>query len=214
MLRYYFAKIDIGNCLANIYLNGNGEINSPAIPIYYETDQDNETDFLKNGGAKEQGRLFFDCGHNPTDKIIIVIYDGKVNLLEPTGQVVFKKSTVRPNTSGFVKLLPVKLIRTVLVTDVPLVLAGIGANRNYSSGTFREISGNGNILAIKSILGQPVAYPANPSVLNIIECLSSVELETLVAKLFEEAGCFVPAYLGGTMQGADLFIRNATSNEM
>jgi hypothetical protein len=211
MTRYIYAKIDNGNRLANTYLQGNCEMNSPAIPIYFDTAQNNEADFLAYGGAREQGRLFFECGHNPSDKVIVVIYDGQVVFLEPTGEVVFEKSTVRPNGTGYVKLLPVKLTSTMTVTDIPLVLAGIGANRYYSSGTFREIGGNGNKLAIKSVLNQPISPPSPPNVLAAIECLGSVELETLVAKLFEEAGCFVPAYLGGNMQGADLFVYNKTT---
>jgi hypothetical protein len=38
--------------------------------------------------------------------------------------------------------------------------------------------------------------------------LSSVELETLVAKLFEAAGCFVAAYRGGCIKHVDLFAHN------
>jgi hypothetical protein len=44
--------------------------------------------------------------------------------------------------------------------------------------------------------------------------LSSVEFETLVAKIFEESGCFVPAYRGGTMAGADLFAHNKSDSRI
>jgi len=43
---------------------------------------------------------------------------------------------------------------------------------------------------------------------HLLECLGSVELETLVAKVFEAAGCFVPAYRGGCIQDVDLFAHN------
>ena len=43
---------------------------------------------------------------------------------------------------------------------------------------------------------------------HLLECLGSVELETLVAKVFEAAGCFVPAYRGGCIQDLDLFAHN------
>jgi hypothetical protein len=46
----------------------------------------------------------------------------------------------------------------------------------------------------------------NPA--RLLECLSSVELETLVAKTFEAAGCFVPAYRGGYVRDVDLFAFN------
>ncbi|MFC3032471.1 hypothetical protein ACFOEE_08075 [Pseudoalteromonas fenneropenaei] len=39
-------------------------------------------------------------------------------------------------------------------------------------------------------------------------CLSSLEFETLVAKIFEELGCFVPAYKGGFIRNYDLFVKN------
>jgi len=35
-------------------------------------------------------------------------------------------------------------------------------------------------------------------------CLSSIEFETLIAKIFEEQGYFVPAYKGGSLENIDL----------
>ena len=86
------------------------------------------------------------------------------------------------------------------------------ANRYYYSGTFREIKDAGNLNALQYVTNRPISTPAAPSLVNILECLSSFELETLVAKLLEEAGCFVPAYRGGNMKGADLFAYNDTNS--
>jgi hypothetical protein len=44
--------------------------------------------------------------------------------------------------------------------------------------------------------------------------LSSVQFETLIAKLFEEQGCFVPAYRGGATQGIDIIAFNDSENEI
>lgn len=216
MNKYIFAKIDRGNRLADVYLQGKGEVDFPAIPIYFECEHDNEADFLKFGGAKGQGELFFECGRNCAGKFIVVIYEGKIHFLQPSGSVVFRKSTIKEkeNCDGWIKLLPVELLTSISIAEVPAVLAGIGANRYYSSGTFREISDSGNILAIKVMLGQKIDIPTSPSITHAIECLGSVEFETLIAKLFEEAGCFVPAYRGGNMQGVDLFVHNKSHRDI
>jgi hypothetical protein len=177
-------------------LNGQGEIGRPAIPIYFDCSFDNERDFLNSNCALEQGVWFLECGREPDGKIIVVAHEGDVWLLRPSGKVEFVKSTVGyKEEGGFVKLLPVEILKRVSLADVPHVLASIGANRYYSSGCSREISGIGNIRAIQSVLGLEIARPTVPGLQAVLECLSSVELETLVARLFEEAGLFVPASL-------------------
>ncbi|MEA9418123.1 hypothetical protein VCX22_11590 [Aeromonas caviae] len=94
MKKFIFAKIGAGNSLAGRYLSGNSEVNFPAVPIYFDCNCDNEEQFLKDGGAKEQGELFFECGRHPDDKYIVVIHEGNVHILRPSGSVQFKKSSV------------------------------------------------------------------------------------------------------------------------
>lgn len=208
MKKFIFAKIGSGNSLAGRYLSGNSEVNFPAVPIYFDCNYDNEEQFLKDGGAKGQGELFFECGRHPDEKYIVVIHEGNVHILRPSGSVQFKKSSVLEDKDGYVKLLPVEILKKMPISEVPVILASIGANRYYSSGTFREISDVGNIRAIQMVLGLNIAVPDSPTIIHAIECISSIEFETLVAKIFEEAGFFVPAYRGGTMPGADLFVYN------
>src|SRR5207247_1188083 len=102
--------------------------------------------------------------------------------------------------------------------DVPPVLAGINANAWLSRGTYREMTNWGNIKAVERALGHPLPpehlKKENCGVPQLLECLSSVELETLVAKLFEAAGCFVPAYRGGCIQYVDLFAHNDTPHSI
>jgi hypothetical protein len=50
------------------------------------------------------------------------------------------------------------------------------------------------------------------SQVELIQCLSSVEIETLVAKLFEESGCFVPVYRGGVLKDVEIVARNISQN--
>lgn len=208
---YIFAKIGTGNNLAGRYLHGKSEVNYPAVPIYFTCEYNNEEEFLRYGGSKSQGELFFECGRNQDGKFIVVIHEAIVYILKPVGEVNFEKSSVHEGKVGSVKLLPVHILKKIPISDVPVILASIGANRYCSSGTFRKISNDGNIRAIQAALGQTINIPNDSSIIHAIECLSSVEFETLVAKIFEEAGFFVPAYRGGTMPGADLFAYNKSA---
>lgn len=215
MSQFIYAKIDTANRSADRYLKGDCEIGSPCVPIYFDGSADNEEEFLLSGGARKQGQVFFECGRNPANKYIVVIYGGEVVVLEPAGPIQFAKSEVQPGYNGFVKLLPVREVIRQSLKDVPAILAGINANRYYSSGTFREISDNGNKIALQCILDKSkVQVPLQCTVINALECLSSVELETLVAKVFEELGCFVPAYRGGMIKDVDIFAHNNSNNEL
>lgn len=213
MERYFYAKIGDGNYLAEDYLFGNNELGAPAIPIYFNGAPANEAEFKSNGGAKEQGRLFFECGASPSDKNVVVIHSGKVTVASPKSNVIFKKSTKHKDHIGYVKLLPIAIqSQRLSITEVPAILASMTSNRYYYSGTFREIKDPGNLKALQFVTNRAIPPPATPSIVNLLECLSSFELETLVAKLLEEAGCFVPAYRGGNMKGADLFAFNDTNS--
>ena len=134
MKKFIFAKIGSGNSLAGRYLSGNSEVNFPAVPIYFDCNYDNEEQFLKDGGAKGQGELFFECGRHPDEKYIVVIHEGNVHILRPSGSVQFKKSSVLEDKDGYVKLLPVEILKKMPISEVPVILASIGANRYYSSG--------------------------------------------------------------------------------
>ncbi|MGN6238024.1 hypothetical protein [Dyella sp.] len=93
-------------------------------------------------------------------------------------------------------------------SDVPLVLSSMKANQAFSRNTFTEIGGGsfdryrGNVAALKAMLREKdKGFRVDP-----LDCLSAVEFETLVAKLFEAQGCFVPAYRGGVMKDVDLYV--------
>lgn len=91
------------------------------------------------------------------------------------------------------------------ISEVPPVLAGIRAAAFVGLNTFKKLprgSMIGNIAAIQAATGcWEERFQADP-----LDCLSSVELETLIAKLFEAHGCFVPAARGGVLPGVDLFV--------
>lgn len=54
----------------------------------------------------------------------------------------------------------------------------------------------------------------NQTAAQLIECLGNVEFETLIAKVLEAHGCFVPACRGGCIQDVDLFAHNDTSHNL
>lgn len=124
---------------------------------------------------------------------------------------------------GKIKLLPVEICVDVPASTAPVVLSGMTQNRYISANTFVKFPDGpqyrGNIKAVEFLLAtkaknrsirneQFIADPKQNNPSNLLECLSSIELETLVAKLFENYGCFVPAYKGGTIKDIDLFVHN------
>lgn len=101
------------------------------------------------------------------------------------------------------------------IKDCPLVLVSIKSNRYISAGTFRDLNGDqyfGNRKAIESLINHKPIEVKNFR--DYLRCLSSLEFETLVAKLLEEQGLFVPAYKGGFVRNYDLFARNITDNSI
>jgi hypothetical protein len=213
-VRYFYAKIHEHNSLAGPYLGGEGEMRKPAIPIWFNCEPDDKAEFLDRGGAREQGRNFFWCGENNDHAYIVVIYEGKLFLAKPIGDVEFRHSRLRENVEGFVKLLPIKKVKEMPLVEAPSVLASMTANTYYNTGTFREISDPGNIKALETVLFGKITKPEENNPEEILNCLGSVGFETLIAKLFEEQGCFVPAYRGGATQGIDIIAFNDSKNEI
>lgn len=108
-----------------------------------------------------------------------------------------------------VKYFEIKNTTVIPIKKCPLVLASIKASRKFSSGTFKELDKKkdfGNIQAIRYKLYDKKAAISNFP--EYLKCLSSVEFETLIAKILEEKGLFVPAYKGGFIKNFDLVCRN------
>ena len=110
-----------------------------------------------------------------------------------------------------VKGIKIKLLKKIEIKKCPLVLITIKSNRFMSSGAFRKIhekkrnSYFGNIKAIEYLLkGEK---PKVNTFEDYLFCLSSIEFETLIAKMFEEKGYYVPAYKGGFIKNFDLFCK-------
>lgn len=216
-MQYFYAKVGQGNSLANEYLQGDTPIGVPALPIFFNGQPSNREDFLEHGQAKEQGRNFFWCGDNPSQARIVVINRGNLYVVIPRGGVEFWRcgeDTDQLKKNEYMKLLPIEVAVENPLSDVPAILSSMTANAYYYTGTFREVRDQGNVRALQSILGDSISTfdVADPK--DLLLCLSSIELETLIAKIFEEAGCFVPAYRGGAIKNIDIFARNVQPTDI
>lgn len=215
-MKYFYMKVGKSNSLAGKWISGDNPLKRPAVVIFFGK---STIDEIKSGKTNPQAKDFLLCSSKKRrdGTLIAVVGDGNCWILQPNGNVQEYIPTSRDvdNLDDLWKILPVKILSSLPLRDVPPVLAGINANAYLSRGTFREIRNWGNIKAIHSVLKLhlPDEYLAkeNCTASRLLECLSSVELETLVAKLFEAKGCFVPAYRGGYIQDVDLFIRNEKS---
>jgi hypothetical protein len=111
-----------------------------------------------------------------------------------------------------VKGFDIELIKKIEIKECPLVLVTIKSNRFMGSGTFKKIdkekgkSYYGNVRAIEYLLSGN--KPEITSFEDYLFCLSSLEFETLIAKMYEENKWHVPAYKGGFIRNFDLFCKN------
>ena len=121
---------------------------------------------------------------------------GKLQEMEMYERV-YKQKEKKSRPKGFC----IEIIKKVLIKNCPLVLASIKSNRQMQAA-FRKINYLGNILSIKYILTEEKQVVE--SFKDYLLCLSSLEFETLIAKIFEEQGFFVPAYKGGFLENFDL----------
>lgn len=108
-----------------------------------------------------------------------------------------------------VKFFKIDILRKIKIKDCPLVLVSIKANRFIQAGTFRDLNHDrylGNTKALEYLINNKTVNVTNYE--KYLQCLSSLEFETLIAKYLEEKGLFVPAYKGGFLRNYDLFCRN------
>lgn len=111
------------------------------------------------------------------------------------------------------KYYDIEIIKHSKIEDVPYILATMKTNQAFSRNTFRIIDEKkyeGNIAAIKYLTDELNDFKIDP-----LKTLSSVQLETLVAKIFEKNGAFIPAWRGGTLKGIDIiaeFEKNIPDN--
>lgn len=111
------------------------------------------------------------------------------------------------------KYYDIEIMKHSKIEDVPYILATMKTNQAFSRNTFRKIDEKkyeANIAAIKSLIGELNDFKIDP-----LKSLSSVQLETLIAKIFEKNNAFIPAWRGGTLKDIDIiaeFEKNIPDN--
>jgi hypothetical protein len=238
--QYYYAKIDAGNRGATTWLAGDNPLKRPAIPVYFDSRSEAEyreiIDKLKTvgpeglrrrafEGVSTQALAFVSASTSIADRtLIVVMYGGRICLLKPAGAVkFFPVGCQGGNATCTTKAMPIAKLVDVNLADVPAVLAGLPADQYLSRGTFRPITHWGNLKAIDVVLERHVGIEPTRSAehwqrdqhaAQLLECLGSTGLETLVARVLEDAGCFVPARTGGVLRDIDLFAHNDSDTPM
>jgi len=118
------------------------------------------------------------------------------------------------------------LIEKQPISRVPYILAAMKSSQAFAQGTFYPIGENidgdrthrydGNLAALLVLLKDVdfVRQEFNKMSIDPLHCLSSVELETLLAKIFEANECFVPAHRGGVLKDVDLFVNTSKDTQI
>ena len=168
--------------------------------------------------------IILSIGEDETSTDSLYIYQKDGPLEEITSLSVDKKNyktcNYVDNAIGF----KIKLLKKIKVVECPLVLATIKSNTRLTMGTFKSIedpnnpdshmnSYYGNIKALEYILHDKKEKVSVDSFAEYMECLSPIEFETLIAKLKEEEGYFVPAYKGGMLKDYDLICKRDSRQE-
>jgi hypothetical protein len=215
----FFAKKSKSQTAASYWLEEKSQA-----PIFYSnlSLQDIETKSAKFtgwGNSRSEISNFFKIGSQSIDEQLkntfVTIDEGFVWLYRPRGTIQeaigeeHSAEFLGQQVIGVPKAIPIHILSRRHVRDVPLVLSSMKSNQWMSRGTFREIDAKrpgtyvGNIAAIQFALDDwQAGFKVDP-----LSCLSSLEFETLIAKLFEEHGCFVPAYKGGFLRDIDLLVQ-------
>ncbi|CAO6130547.1 hypothetical protein MCEGEM19_00127 [Candidatus Pelagibacterales bacterium] len=121
---------------------------------------------------------------------------------ESTDEIAQKKSD-QISEKIVSKYYDVEIMAECEMAKAPYILASMKSNPAFCRNTFRMINEKkyeGNIAAIKFLIGELNDFKIDP-----LKTLSSVQLETLVVKIFEKNGAFIPAWRGGTLKGVDIF---------
>ena len=173
---------------------------------------------------KSDDSIILSIGEDETSTDSLYIYQKDGPLEEITSLSVdkenYKTCNYIDNAIGF----KIKLLKKIKVVECPLVLATIKSNTRLTMGTFKSIedpnnpdshmnSYYGNIKALEYILHDKKEKVSVDSFAEYMECLSPIEFETLIAKLKEEEGYFVPAYKGGMLKDYDLICKRDSRQE-
>ena len=136
---------------------------------------------------------------------IITIGDEKIWIYKIKGQIKngnIEFDKIRPK---YYDIEFIKKKKDFKIEDVPYILATMKTNQAFSRNTFRKIDEKkyeANIAAIKFLIDELNDFKIDP-----LKTLPSVQLETLIAKIFEKNKAFIPAWRGGTLKGIDIIAK-------
>lgn len=227
--RYFFLKLGKQNILLDQCLRS--DRTNPYAVVFYG--RGSWADILGSNECDQQFRDYVDVGAKAASARTTIVVSGWGHMwfYHPAGPVEdgaadpIKYHTEDP--PKILRLRPAVRARpwdsvdepVVNLANVPAVLAGLRASRHLSSGTFRPITQPGNVAALETVLfghleSGTFAKLIGNGLAGLLRCLGSIELETLVARLLEESGLFVPAFHGGTIPDIDVFVRNDTASDI
>ena len=142
----------------------------------------------------------------------LITIDEKIWIYKIIGQIRYESTDVmvqKKSDQTSEKIVPkyydIEIIKTCEIKEAQYILATMKTNQAFSRDTFRRIDEKkygGNIAAIKYLIGELNDFKIDP-----LKTLSSVQLETLVAKIFEKNGAFIPAWRGGTLKDIDIIAK-------
>ncbi|EOQ97827.1 hypothetical protein LEP1GSC195_0914 [Leptospira wolbachii serovar Codice str. CDC] len=219
-MKYYFL---------NINLNSKSQVDlwiaeKNIAPIFYGKStidsirKNNKEIHNLHPQAYRDAKLFVDTFDKSINEesIIISIGEKDVYLYKPISEVIegFEINELEYKNEN-IKYIRIEILKKIKIKECPLVLVSIKSNRYISSGTFRDLNNEkyyGNLSAIKYCISR-----SNQTIINFdrkLQCLSSLEFETLIAKILEEIGFFVPAYKGGFIKNFDLFCKNLSKKDL
>ena len=226
-MRFFYHKLGEQNkYVEKFLLHKDNPIKKSAIAVFWNSITIKEMTNPKiSHNSKLQMTDFYSASlkKNRLNFRIVLIYRGRLIICQPIGNLIEKVVKTKSHKKELVKFIPVKIIKELSLSIVPHIIASMNANAYLRSGTFREISSFGNLLALYIILKEKLPDKRfsttsthqnllndynNPDNKVLISCLSSLQLETLIAKIFESYGCFVSAYRGGNIEHIDLFAFN------
>lgn len=224
-VRHFFTKTGPGNSLAPILL-GETRLGSPALAGFFRSVRLPE---IRDHNREQRPRFsyqaidLFRWAEGEVEGYAVNLAQGVFRILEPVGSMyemereLFERTVgPTPNQDDVPKLVPVRIVYEERITHIPTVLTQINANRRLSSSTFKEITGDFGIsLAIDYLLFKggllqqyPRSTPETRTVEHLLQCLGGNELISLVARLLQEHGLYVPAPNGGFVKNIDLFAYN------
>ena len=220
-MKYYNLNIKIeepasgGSTAAKTWLE-----ERKAAPIFFG---EYTPDQLKSGGspygtkALNEAICFMNLEPNQADVNLVTIDSGCIWIYRISGQLRYGEEFQFYDSSGIrvvPKYFPIEVIAKLFIHEAPYILAAMKSSQAFARGTFTEINKDGskyigNVAAINCVLGRTHGLAVNP-----LKCLSSVELETLVAKILEEHGAHVPAHRGAVLKDVDLFAEIESASPM